>query len=198
MLGVELAAQPARVAVEGPGLGDRIAQAPDVAQQLLLGEDPGRVGGEDAEQGELFLCEVHLAIADHDPAAGGVDQQVPHPQRFIAAAVASAEDRLDPGAEMLVAEWLTQMVVDGHAGVRVRPGIAHPGCQCDHRQARVHLGLQPMRTADATEKFRPRVLGELEIEQQEVGTMATTEPPCLLGRARRERLEAVGGEPVAE
>ena len=49
VLGVELAPQPAGVRVERPRAAQR-AEAPDVAQQLLLGEDPGRVGGERPQQ----------------------------------------------------------------------------------------------------------------------------------------------------
>jgi hypothetical protein len=34
------------------------AEAPDISEQLLPGEDPGRLGGQGAEQGELLTNRI--------------------------------------------------------------------------------------------------------------------------------------------
>jgi hypothetical protein len=87
------------VAVDGPDLRGRTAQTPDVPEKFLLGEDPGRIGGEDPEQGELFLRQPDLAVTDRDLATGRVDQQLPHPYRLVEATVGTVQDGIDPGRE---------------------------------------------------------------------------------------------------
>src|SRR5262249_55266803 len=74
-LRVELAPQPARVGVEGPGPPLR-AEAPDVAQELFLGEDAMRLRGKSPEQGELLVGQLHLPSIDRDPAPDRVHGQV--------------------------------------------------------------------------------------------------------------------------
>src|SRR4029077_15084250 len=72
---------------------------------------PGRIGGEDAEQRELFLRQVDQAPADLDLATRRVDQQLADPHRALVAAVAAPQDRGDPGAQLLVEIWLLDIVV---------------------------------------------------------------------------------------
>ena len=96
VLGVEFAPQPARVRVEGAGLS-RGAVPPDVFEQLLLREDPDRVGGKDAQQRELLVGEADVTAFDPDPAPRRVDDQLADPARALLAAAAPAQDRVDRG-----------------------------------------------------------------------------------------------------
>jgi hypothetical protein len=107
VLGVEFAAQPAGVGVQGAGAAGA-AEAPDVPQEFVLGEDAGGVAGEDAEEAEFLLRQVDLAVADGDAAADRVDGQVADADGALAAAGAAAQDRADPGAEGSVSDcfWL--------------------------------------------------------------------------------------------
>ena len=84
-LRVELAPQPARVRVERARAAGR-AEAPDVAQQLVLGEDPRRLRRQRPQQLELLVRELDLATGDRDLAGRRVDGQRPDPQRPAAAA----------------------------------------------------------------------------------------------------------------
>lgn len=105
MLGVEFAAQPRGVRVQSAGLR-RAAVGPDRVEQLFLGEDPGRVGGEEAEQGELLLRQRDLAAADGDPPAQRVDDEVADAVGPLLRMGAAAEDGADPGAQLAVLERL--------------------------------------------------------------------------------------------
>jgi len=73
-------------------------------QQLFLGEDAGRVVGEDAEEGEFLAQEGDGAAGDGYLAAEGVDDQLAH----LVAAVAdeAAQDGADPGLQLGVREGL--------------------------------------------------------------------------------------------
>jgi hypothetical protein len=105
VLGVEFAPQPGGVGVEGPGLRGAPV-GPDGVQELFLAEDPVRVGGEDAQQSELFLRKVDLALADGDPAACGVDDQLADPARPAAGMGAAAQDGADPRPQLGIAKGL--------------------------------------------------------------------------------------------
>jgi hypothetical protein len=105
VLGVEFAAQAGGVRIQGAGLRGA-AVGPDAVQQLFLGEDAHGVRGEDAEEGELFFREVDLAIADRDPAAQRVDDEVADAAGAVLGMDAAAEHGADAGAQLGVAERL--------------------------------------------------------------------------------------------
>ena len=110
LLGVELAAQPAGVRIQRPGAPQR-AIAPDVAEQLLLGEDPGRVGCQRPQQRELLVGELDPAIADLDPPPGGVDQDLADPAGSMATVAAPPQDRDDPRSQLRIVDRLANASV---------------------------------------------------------------------------------------
>lgn len=105
LLGIETASQPTCVRVQGSGLRGAFV-GPDGVKQLLLGEDPVRVRGEGAQEVEFFDRQVDLALADGDPAAERVDDEVADPPRAVLSVLAATEDGPDPGAQLRVAEGL--------------------------------------------------------------------------------------------
>src|SRR5213593_4800655 len=112
-------------------------EAPDVAQQLLLGEHPPRLGRERAQQRVLLAGELDLALAGANLAGGGVDEQVADAARAEPAGIATAEDRADPGEDLAVVERLSDVIV-GSLGEAAEPvGRRAAPAQDDHRQERV-------------------------------------------------------------
>lgn len=91
--------------VEGAGLGGA-AVGPDRVQELFLRVDPEGVRGENAEEGELLLRQVDLAVAHRDPAPQRVDHEVADPARPVVGFRAPPQDGADPGAELGVDEGL--------------------------------------------------------------------------------------------
>ena len=80
-----------------------------------------RIGRERAQQRELLVGEGHLAVANAHLAPRGVDEQVADSPRTLAARVAAAQDRPDPRRDLLVVEWLTDvLLVWAHSGAGLR------------------------------------------------------------------------------
>jgi hypothetical protein len=84
----------------------RRPEAPDIAEQLNLGEDPTRLGGQRAAQRVLLAGQLHLPVADPDLAGGGVDEQLADAARPEPAGIAATEDGGDPRHQLAVVERL--------------------------------------------------------------------------------------------
>jgi hypothetical protein len=97
-VGVELAAQPAGMRVEGAGARGRL-EAPDLAQEFVLGEHSLGVFCECGQEGELEGAELDRRAGDADLARGGVDldrADALDPRRTL-------RDELQHGAQMQIA-----------------------------------------------------------------------------------------------
>ena len=66
--------------IECPGSTLR-AEAPDVPQELVLGEDASRLARQGAEQSEFLVRQLHLPVADGDAARGRIHGQVAEANR---------------------------------------------------------------------------------------------------------------------
>ena len=91
---------------------------------------------------------MNLAVADHDFASGGVDQELADPDRAVVTAVTAAQNRLDPSPELVIGKRLLNVIVGAEvkATDAIR-GRAAAG-QDDDRQVRIEARLDPVRLAD--------------------------------------------------
>jgi hypothetical protein len=91
--------------IEGPRLGGT-AVGPDRGQQLFLGEDAGRIGGEDAEERVLLGGEGDEAAADGDPAPGRLEDQLTDAAGPVVGVRATAQDGADARPQFRITERL--------------------------------------------------------------------------------------------
>ena len=97
------------------------AKAPDVAEELVLGEDPMRVRRERAEQSEFLVRKRHLAVSNPDLPPRWIDEQVPDSPRTLAPRVPAPQDRPDASRHLLVVKGLVvALFVWGDSGGRQR------------------------------------------------------------------------------
>src|SRR4029079_11735746 len=107
----ELVAQPAGVGVQRPR-GAEVANAPDLAQELVLREDPRRLAGQHAQQRELLLREGERLAAQPRRARLRVDVELADAQSpGPAAVVGAAQQRRQAAAQLRVRERLADVVV---------------------------------------------------------------------------------------
>ena len=153
--------------VQGPRLRGA-AIGPDRREQVFLGEDPGRVGDEDAEEGELFLRERDRAAVDGDPVPGWVDDEIADAGRAFLEVVATAQDGADASAQLGVSEGLDDVVVG--TGVETADAVGVPAAagEDNDRQARVEAGVDPVRLADLAQDVEAGGVRQRQVEQEQV------------------------------
>src|SRR3954470_18989907 len=174
--GLELAPQVRDEDVHGVRLGERRV-APYVVEQRLTRHDEALVAHQVLEQLELARREVDPALVPEDLARVRVEAQVGHDQRGAAAGRAAAQERPQPGEQLLALERLVQVVV----GARVEPrdAVVEAVARGEHQDRDVTATAQPARDLDAIE------LRQTEVEHDCVG---------LEHRRLLERRDAVLGE----
>src|SRR6476661_3013823 len=180
---LELVAEPAHVRPQELHLL-RVAWAPDLAQEHLMGERPAGGNGELLQKVELRRRQAQLDADDRDDASRQVDREPAHVDDAIprGCAVRASQEGANTGQELADAERLGQVVV----GSRVeRPDLVglvlHRGDEEDGRREPVaqlgaHLGAV--------------AVGQHQIEDHEVGRRERRRGQRLGGAGRR-------GYPVA-
>lgn len=181
--------------VERPGAAGGGTQAPDVAQEFVLAEHAGRIGGEDAEEGELLPGQVDLALADRHLAPRRVDQDLPHPDRLVVAAVTAAQGGRYPRPQLVMDEGSEDKVVGASVEVEA-PIRVGPTREDDDRQARVIARLDPAGFADLAHDVQ--AVGQRRVEDQQVGMVVAAGAQRVRGARRRQDLEAVRRQVVAQ
>ena len=157
----ELPAQDRDVHVEG--LGRAVPGAvPDVAHQLLAGDDLAGVGHEHPEQLELLAGELDLLAAQEHPSAVGVDVEERVLLGLQRVDDAAAQQRPGPGEQLGEPEGLGDVVVgpcvEPHDGV----DLVGPGREDEHGHAAALLP-EPAAHLEAVH------LREPEVEHDQVG-----------------------------
>src|SRR4051795_1391150 len=85
--------------------------APDLLQEALAGDDDALVAHEVLEELELALGELDLALAALDLVRVGVQRQVGDDERRAAPRGPAAQQRAQPGEQLLALERLDEVVV---------------------------------------------------------------------------------------
>ena len=193
--GRELVPQPAGVAVERAGAPAR-AEAPDVAQELVLGVHARRLGGEVHEQRVLHRRQGDRRVADADVASGVVDAQRADPcDPGAVAGQAAAQDGADAPVQLEVAERLRDDVVG--AAVEVADARELVGAAREHDQR--HVGVDARRDAlgvpHGVEQSERVAVDVADDEVRLAGLDGGERGVPVLGD---EHVVAVGGEVVGE
>ncbi len=120
VLDAELGAQPADVDVDGAGAAE-VVVAPDLLQQLVPGEDPARVLGEELEQLELLVGEVERPARELGGVGVLVDGQLAGPydtraRRRARRGLQPADREPQPGVDLGRTGGVQQHVVDAPLG----------------------------------------------------------------------------------
>src|SRR6266545_1285959 len=106
----KLAPQAGRVRVQGPGAPER-AEAPNVSQQLLLREDPGRIGHELKEQLVLLAGERDRHSVDADTPRCEVGRDRTCAKELVARRCRPPKDGANPRQQLLVVERPREKVI---------------------------------------------------------------------------------------
>ena len=194
----ELAPQPARVRVDRARPA-HAAIAPDRAQQLLLRPHPRRLDREHAQESELLRRQLDLLAAQQHGVRGGIDLQRPGADASQRAPRARpAQQRVDPGPQLGVAERLAQVVVGAALEAAQAIDLPCPAGQQHDRRARVHAAGDAVRRPQPPQDLEPREIGKPQVEQQEVGCRGLQQAQGVSRAVAGEHLVAVGGEVVGE
>ena len=118
---------------------------------------------EGGEELELERRQLHLALADDDAPLRVVDLDEAVAVRLghLRLAARAAEERLDPGEQLLPAERLRDVVVGARGETADALELLGPRCEHDHR----HLG----EVADPLERLVPVQLRHADVEEDEGG-----------------------------
>src|SRR5919204_5230696 len=159
----ELAAKAGRVRVQGPRLAER-AEAPDLAQELLLREDAVRLRGELQEQLVLLRRQVDPLAADRDAAGRPVDLERADAHEVRDDWRRPPQDGSDAGQQLVVEERPAEEVVGASLE---RPNavdrIGFGRAEDDERHlAAPRAALVERRRVAEEDEIRPRPLRELE------------------------------------
>jgi hypothetical protein len=194
----ELLPQAAGVRVERARRAEG-AEAPDVAEQLRLREDPRGLRGQRAQQRELLGRERHPHAAQAHLPAQRVEHQLPHPQQPRAAAGRGPpQDGGDPQPQLAVGERLGHEVV--RPAFQRAHAVAPPGAAGEHdqRQPRIEPRPRRARLADPANQLEPRVVGQPDVDDGQVDPVVLERAHGLAHTPRGEQRVAVRREVVGE
>jgi hypothetical protein len=141
---------------------------------------------------------VDLPVADRDDPATGVDHQLTDPEGSVAAVVSAAEDRRDARFQIGVGERLGDVVVGAEVTTAGETAPVLPVQEHDDRQVRVDPRLDPVGLADLLQHVDARHVGQGQVEDEDVGVVEATEPKGVGAARRRQCLEVVGDQVLAE
>jgi hypothetical protein len=174
------------VRIEGPGPSLR-AKSPDVAQQLLLGEDAMGLGRECAQQGELLVRQRDLAVAHPHPTGHRVHGQLADTDRALPTAGPPAQHRGDSRDQLRIVKGLLQVVVGTGLEAAEPVALAAATREDEHRQ----LGIEAVvRAADLAEDVDARGIRQPKVEHHQIRLVVAAE-------AQRVRSARGGQGPVA-
>src|SRR4051812_10764386 len=145
---LQLAAEVRDEHLDGVRRGERVV-APDLLEEALAGHDDPLVAHEVLEQLELALGQLDGPLAAHDLVRVRVQRQVGHDQRGAAARRAPAQERAQPGEQLLALERLDEIVVG--AGVEALDARLDRVAGGEHEDRYVVGGAQAPGDLDAVD-----------------------------------------------
>ena len=189
-LDAELLAQAAGVGVQRPR-GAEGAKAPDLAQELLLGEDARGRGGERPQQRELLRRQRQRPSADGRHARHRVELQLADAQHpALQPRAGAAQDGRDPVAQLDVDEGLDHVVVDAALEPAHAIELASAAGEHDQRQRRVEPRADAVGGPDTPDEVQPGAVREPEVDDREVRTPRLELAQRVLDRARDDQLDS--------
>ena len=182
-----------RVAPERP-------EAPDVAQQLGLREDPRRLAGERLQQRELLLRQERPASRARAPrATSGSSSSVPDAQQPAPAAGPRApQQRADPQPQLAVGERLRHEVVAPALEPAHAIGLRRAPREHEQRQPRIEPRAGARRHRTRAQQLQTGAVREPDVHDRQVDRVVLEHPQRVAQRPGRAQLVAVGGQVVGE
>jgi hypothetical protein len=135
--------------------------APDLVEQALARDDDPLVAHQVLEELELALGQLDVALAAVDLVGVGVQAQIADAQRRAPARGCAAQQRADPGQQLLALERFDEIVVG--AGVKAGDASLEGVAGGQHQDRDAVVATQLPRDLDAVDLRQP------EVEDHHVG-----------------------------